>query len=1109
VSKLKPYLAALAALFALLLASRAEASHFRYGNITYTIPDPINAPLSVRFDVTIAWREDYAPIPEASVLYFGDGKTNPANSGTTIATGTDVGGKEYVIQRYTVTHKYAAPGVYNAHVVTPFNQNCCRILELINASSSSWYINAKVDISGNINKGNAVTAVPPIVQLQTGGLRTIQIPAVQPNGLPVACRFATQAESGITTNPPVVPATNAAATVAASSSPPGCVITWNTTGGVSGQKYAIQVVMETVLNGNISSAVVDFIVEFVAAPPPSCTGSNAFTIDMGDMFTHSVVGSTNAGGNLLMTTIGAVGVTSPPTGTTQNSPFTTNFSWTPGPGEEGTSVLTIVYKEQNNATGYCSLSFTVPPCPGYGQDCNVGVGGCQTTGKTYCEGANVLCSAMPGQPKAEICDGIDNDCNGQTDEGNPQAGAPCTTGLPGACSQGTSDCPGGVLTCIPTVAPGSIPETCNNFDDDCDGKVDNGFDVGTLCNEGGGGCQSQGFIVCDGMGGAECSATPGIPQPEVCNGIDDDCDLSVDEGFNVGTACSAGVGACETTGAIICDGQGGTKCNAVAGAPTGPEECGNAEDEDCDGLLDNGCADGDGDTIFDKVELEIGTNPNDVDSDDDGVADNLEIAPGEDSDGDGAINGLDADSDNDGLFDGTEMGFDCDGPGTNASMGHCVPDGDMGATTTDPTKADTDGGGGTDGSEDPNLNGVVDAGELNPGMPGDDGTLVDADADGLSDALEIHLGSKPNDADTDDDGTPDGDEANPSDDVDRDGVNSLRDCDSDNDALFDGLEMGFGCMSPDTDTSVKRCRKDNDLGKTKTSPLLRDTDNGGVSDGSEDPTLNGAVGSGELNPNKYEDDSNSIDSDSDGLSDALELALKSKPNDADTDDDGVIDGDEANPSDDSDLDGKNNVLDPDSDDDGLFDGTEMGLGCGNPATNLDQERCIPDIDMGGTRTSPLLEDSDGGGALDGDEDANKNGVVDEGERDPANAADDVSSVECMSDFDCGAEDSGRVCDATKCIDGCRGQSGNDCPAGQQCSSMDVSIGTCSPVDMSSSSAGGATTGTPGEAPGCGCRLESSSDDDSAPVGSGLVMTAAAAVLALLRRQRRAPSRRAR
>ncbi len=162
--------------------------------------------------------------------------------------------------------------------------------------------------------------------------------------------------------------------------------------------------------------------------------------------------------------------------------------------------------------------------------------------------------------------------------------------------------------------------------------------------------------------------------------------------------------------------------------------------------------DSDGDGIPDDVERRIGTDPFDADSDDDGVPDGMEPDFDKDTDGDGLINALDPDSDNDGLFDGTEMGLGCDLPATDRSKNHCVPDGDLGATKTDPLKKDTDNGGVSDGSEDSNLNGVVDPGETDPNNPADDNANKDSDGDGLSDALEVTLGSNPNDADSDDDG---------------------------------------------------------------------------------------------------------------------------------------------------------------------------------------------------------------------------------------------------------------------------------------------------------------------------------------------------------------------
>ncbi|WP_437780640.1 hypothetical protein [Sorangium sp. So ce1097] len=396
--------------------------------------------------------------------------------------------------------------------------------------------------------------------------------------------------------------------------------------------------------------------------------------------------------------------------------------------------------------------------------------------------------------------------------------------------------------------------------------------------------------------------------------------------------------------------------------------------------------DSDGDGLSDGDEIRAGTDPNDADSDDDGIADGDEQLWDRDTDGDGLVNALDVDSDNDGLFDGTEIGLtDCNGPGTDPRAGHCVPDGDGGATTTDPLDADTDNGGVPDGSEDANLNGVLDPGETDPttGHGSDDDRNADSDGDGLSDALEEHIGTDPNDADSDDDGVRDGAEPNPTDDNDGDGLVNALDIDSDNDGLFDGTELGLGCAGPGTDEAAGHCRPDGDAGATKTSPLQADTDRGGVSDGSEDTNLNGVVDAGETDPRagQHADDQLVTDSDGDGLSDALEAALGTDPNDADSDDDGVRDGLEPNPSDDTDGDGLINPLDVDSDNDGLFDGTELGLGCDGPGT-APSRRCIADADAGATRTSPLDADTDRGGVTDGSEDANLNGVADNGETDP-------------------------------------------------------------------------------------------------------------------------------
>jgi|GEM_PF-923361 len=152
------------------------------------------------------------------------------------------------------------------------------------------------------------------------------------------------------------------------------------------------------------------------------------------------------------------------------------------------------------------------------------------------------------------------------------------------------------------------------------------------------------------------------------------------------------------------------------------------------------------------------TDPDDDDTDDDGILDGNEDENANGAVDDGESDPNDLDSDDDGLTDGQEVGLATpQGDDTDGSI--FLPDGDAGATTTDPTDADTDNGTVPDGEEDTNLNGVIDPGERNPNDPSDDiPGDGDCDGDGLTDAEEEALGTDPCDGDTDDDGIPDGTE---------------------------------------------------------------------------------------------------------------------------------------------------------------------------------------------------------------------------------------------------------------------------------------------------------------------------------------------------------------
>ncbi|MHC4836626.1 MAG: MopE-related protein, partial [Planctomycetota bacterium] len=231
--------------------------------------------------------------------------------------------------------------------------------------------------------------------------------------------------------------------------------------------------------------------------------------------------------------------------------------------------------------------------PGVGVRCQIGLGACLSVGAFVCgpDGA-LVCDADEIAPGMETCNGLDDDCDGVTDN---------VEGLGEACSDGVGVCerPGnllcevpdgggeGALRCNATAGMGS-DEVCNGLDDDCDGRTDEAAPgVGEACDVGLGACLRAGTTVCNGEAGVQCDATPGDPDDgETCDGVDEDCDAQIDENpSDTGGACFEGVGACQREGVSVCE-AGATSCSAVAGAP-GVEQC-NQTDDDCDGATDEG-----------------------------------------------------------------------------------------------------------------------------------------------------------------------------------------------------------------------------------------------------------------------------------------------------------------------------------------------------------------------------------------------------------------------------------------------------------------------------------------------------------------------------------------
>jgi hypothetical protein len=222
----------------------------------------------------------------------------------------------------------------------------------------------------------------------------------------------------------------------------------------------------------------------------------------------------------------------------------------------------------------------------FNQATSCGLGECASTGAFVCTAGVKTDTCKAGTPALTDtnCNGKDDNCNGQTDEGYlPDI----SCFKPGACAAGNlaSSCLSGVETGCKT---GTLkPETCNGIDDNCNGLIDDGLTAPVQsCSVGVGACKATGTKTktCNGVSNwsswGTCSPIAGTPKPETCDNIDNDCNGKVDDGLtkpadNVKGLCSANTQKCKA---------GTWSDNSINYKPK-PEVCDN-KDNDCDGLVD-------------------------------------------------------------------------------------------------------------------------------------------------------------------------------------------------------------------------------------------------------------------------------------------------------------------------------------------------------------------------------------------------------------------------------------------------------------------------------------------------------------------------------------------
>ena len=603
------------------------------------------------------------------------------------------------------------------------------------------------------------------------------------------------------------------------------------------------------------------------------------------------------------------------------------------------------------ATGSCictgALDGTSKPCDRANEH-----GIC--VGFSLCDGAAGWTDCSAAEPAVEVCNGVDDNCNGLLDEGFGDADG-----------DGLKDCLDADLDgdgvdndadCAPAdgaVFPGQI-EICNGVDDDCDEAIDNGLQCGGLDDTDGDGVPPAADNCPDVWNPGQSD----LDQDGVGDACDDD--LDGDAVLNALDNCPTVPNPAQADGdgdgaGDLCDpdpdGDGvvlGDNCPAAAN----PEQ----EDTDGDGLGDACDASPDGDDVPGESDnCPDVANPGQVDTDGDGVGDACDPTP----DGDDvpvetdncpqAANPGQEDIDGDGIGDACDPSPDGDDVPSDVDNCPAAPN---------PDQADADGDGVGDAcDEDADGDEVPDDSDNCPDVSNPD--QEDADEDALGDAC---------DPDLDGDGVPNEDdnaptEPNPAqDDSDGDGVGDPGDCAPDDPAVFPGQSEACNGADDDCDGAI-------DEGLSGCSDDDWDSD-GVPNDGDNCPLVFNAGQEnldGDGDGDKCDDDL-----DGDGIANVADnCPLASNPSQADDDGDGA-----------------GNACDPDTDADGVEDAVDNCPLTPNPGQG-DQDNdglgdaCDPDVDGDGVSAPADCAPQDpeihpGQAELCDGVDQNCNGLADEG-----------------------------------------------------------------------------------------------------------------------------------
>lgn len=354
---LKPILQLLLVLLALFLPHTAEASHFRYANLSFA---PTGTAGQVRFNLQVAVRGDwFGSMPAVGSITtslgsfeFGDGATTPLRLKVVATSPTEnwfVGDLVGPDNQVGVSRTYSGTGPYLAGV-----NICCRISYQNGGASTFLARSIVLPFSGN---SSPVSSMVPVLYVPKSTASTFMVPATDPDGDTLRFRMASATDSA------------APAPANMTINPTTGQVTWNNAALPTSLPYMAQFIVEDRdLNGNLKSSIPVECVVWISsnagtAPEveihtlmPGQPEHGPITVTHGTPVSFTVEAHDSDPGASVTLNTGGIpqGAAMTPSLPISGGPgVTSSFSWTPAKSQVGTHVIT--YSAVDN-TGFQSLA---------------------------------------------------------------------------------------------------------------------------------------------------------------------------------------------------------------------------------------------------------------------------------------------------------------------------------------------------------------------------------------------------------------------------------------------------------------------------------------------------------------------------------------------------------------------------------------------------------------------------------------------------------------------------------------------------------------------------------------------------------------------------------